>query len=286
MPQPPVAELFRSAGPSARLLAPDEPAPFAFVQLSGKTPALLVCDHAASFIPRALGRLGLDAADLARHIAWDIGIAEVTGELARRLDVPAVLSGFSRLAIDPNRHLASRGSIPEISDGTAVPGNRRLDAEARRARVESLFKPYHAAVARMIEALIAAGRPPVLIFMHSFTPVMEGFERPWEIGVLWDGDPRLPRPLIAALRAKGLTVGDNEPYSGASPEDYSLHAHAEARGLPSVLVEIRQDLIDTHHGAAQWAGTMAEVLAPLVARPASIASPAALAETAGAETAR
>jgi len=246
------------------LLTADEPLPFEFAGLEGGAPALLICDHAARYLPRALGNLALDHADLARHIAWDIGIADVTRDLSRRLAAPAVLSHFSRLAIDPNRHLRSAGSIPEVTDNTTVPGNLNLEFGQRLARVESLFKPYHAAVARMIEALVASGRPPSLIFMHSFTPVMDGVERPWEIGILWDRDGRLPLPLIDRLRAMGIAVGDNEPYSGSSTEDYSLHAHGQARGLPSVLVEIRQDLIDTHAGAEIWSRKLQEALAPLL----------------------
>lgn len=261
--EPALPDLFRVVDPGL-LVANDEPLPFQFAGLDGSCPALLICDHAERFLPRRLGDLGLDHADLARHIAWDIGIAEVTRDLSWRLGAPAVLSHFSRLAIDPNRHLRSVSSIPEISDRTEVPGNLNLNHGQRQARVDSLFKPYHAAVTRMIEALVASGRSPALIFMHSFTPVMDGFERPWEIGILSDRDRRLPDPLIARLRAQGINVGDNEPYSGRSQEDYSLHAHGQARGLRSALVEIRQDLIDTHHGAVEWSRKLQDALTPLL----------------------
>ncbi|SMF45864.1 Predicted N-formylglutamate amidohydrolase [Tistlia consotensis] len=266
--EPRLADLLRGCPPEPGLLARDEPPPFAFCNLGGAAPLILTCDHASNRLPRALGQLGLERAELARHIAWDIGAAEVTRRLAPLLDAPAVLSGFSRLIIDPNRRFGVANSVPEESDGTAVPANRDLDAAALALRRNGLFMPYHGAVARLIEAVLASGRTPALLFMHSFTPVMEGFERPWEIGVLWDRDPRLAVPLIRGLRARGLTVGDNEPYSGASPVDYSLHAHAEARRLPAALIEIRQDLIDTAAGAERWAQLLAEVVGPLLEDPA------------------
>lgn len=265
---PPIHELFRGCPPSRGLLARDEPAPFSFARLAGEAPLVLTCDHASNYLPRALAGLGVERAELARHIAWDIGAAEVTRRLAVLLDAPAVLSGFSRLVIDANRRLGAGNSMPSESDGTAVPGNRDLAPAARQLRVDCLFKPYHAAVARLIEARLASGTFPALLLVHSFTPVMAGFERPWQVGILWDRDPRLAVPLIRALRGKGLTVGDNEPYSGASPVDYSLHAHAEARRLPCALVEIRQDLIDTAQGAARWAKILADALRPLLEDPA------------------
>lgn len=266
--EPRLSDLLRCCPPEPGLLARDEPPPFSFCRLGGRTPLILTCDHASNHLPRALGQLGVERAELARHIAWDIGAADVTRRLAPLLDAPAVLSGFSRLVIDANRRLGVANSIPEESDGTPVPGNSALGAAERTRRSEALFKPYHGAVARLIEARIAEGAWPALLLVHSFTPVMDGIERPWEVGILWDRDPRLAVPLIRALQAKGLAVGDNEPYSGASPVDYSLHAHGEARGLPCALVEIRQDLIDTAQGAERWARLLAEVVAPLLDDPA------------------
>jgi len=254
------------------LLAPDEPRPFELFNGAGKAPLLLICDHATRFIPRALRGLGLDEAALCRHIAWDIGIAEVTRLVARRLDAPAVLSHFSRLVVDPNRQLDNPTLMPEISDGTVVPGNRDLDAAARRARVDTFFRPYHHAIDAQLDAMLAAGaaqgRAPAVVSMHSFTPVMHGVGRPWEIGVLWNRDPRLPRPLMERLRAEGLTVGDNEPYSGADGHGYTQHTHADRRGLANVLIEVRQDLIDTQQGAALWAERLGAALEAVLADPA------------------
>ena len=260
---PPLAELFASDA-SADLLTPQDPSPVAFACLDGAAPAVLICDHATRYLPRRLGDLGVDSSALARHIAWDIGAEPVTRSLARRLGAPAVMSHFSRLVIDPNRILSASGSMPLISDGLEVPGNRTLSAAQRQRRVSSLFKPYHAGVVRLIEAQLARGVTPALIFVHSFTPMMAGVARPWEIGLLWDRDDRLTRPLLQALAAKGIVVGDNEPYSGRATQDYSLHAHAESRGLPYALIEIRQDLIDRPQGVEHWAGLLEEALAPLL----------------------
>lgn len=254
--------------PESGLLAPDEPCPHELFNGGGQAPLLLVCDHATRFIPRALQGLGLDEAALTRHIAWDIGIAEVTRQLARRLDAPAVLSHFSRLIVDPNRQLDNPTLMPEISDGTIVPGNRELGAAQRQVRIETFFKPYHDAIDAQIDAMLAAGNTPVLVSMHSFTPIMHGIQRPWEIGILWNRDPRLPRPLMERLRAEGLTVGDNEPYSGADGHGYTQHTHGDRRGLANVLIEVRQDLIDTHQGAAQWSGRLGAALESVLRNPA------------------
>lgn len=250
------------------LLAPDEPEPYEIYNKAGRAPVLLLCDHATRFLPRALAGLGLSEAELSRHIAWDIGIADVTRAVAERLDAPAVLSHFSRLIIDPNRSLDDPTLVPQLSDGVIIPGNRKLSEAALQARIDAFHRPYHAAVTELLDELVARGPVPALVSMHSFTPVMRGFERPWHIGILWNRDPRLPVPLIERLRAQGLTVGDNEPYSGRDRHGYTLHVHAEPRGMASVLIEVRQDLIDTHHGAAEWAGRLTEALSGALSDPA------------------
>jgi len=253
--------------PRASLLAPEELSPFEILNPGSEKPVILIADHATRYIPRALDNLGLDEASLLRHIAWDIGIAEVTRALAGHLGVTAVLSRFSRLVIDPNRRLTSPVSIPEESDGVRVPGNLGLDPAARALRVASFFDPYHAAIASVIQAHLAAGRHPVLVSMHSFTPVMDSRERPWKIGILWNQDPRLPQALIAMLRAIDVPVGDNEPYSGRDAHGYSQHVHGDHQGLANALIEVRQDLIDTHHGAEEWAAVLGEILQTALADP-------------------
>lgn len=257
-----------SGGRELQLLARDEPAPFEIVRSDAQTPAVLVCDHASPFIPRALSGLGLDETELARHIAWDIGASEVTRHLSGLLDAPAVISHFSRLVIDPNRKPGHETSIPEESDGVEIPGNRDLTKQDRAARLGSFFKPYQDAIGQCLaERRRRCGVEPVLISLHSFTPVMDGVERPWKIGVLWNEDPRLPRPLIDRLRAAGIPVGDNEPYSGRTHFGYTTQTHADAQGLANVLIEIRQDLIDTHHGAREWSDLLGPILKEVLRDP-------------------
>jgi predicted N-formylglutamate amidohydrolase len=253
-----------SGGP---LLAPDEPGPYEVINPEGAAPVLLLCDHATNLMPRALKSLGLDEAQRARHIAWDIGAADITRHLARRLDATAVLTRFSRLIVDPNRQLDDPTLVPQIGDGAIIPGNRALTAEQRDRRVETFYRPYHEAIERQLSQLADRGRGPAVVSMHSFTPVMKGAERPWQVGILWNEDPRLPRPMMDKLRARGIEVGDNEPYSGRGGHGYSMQTHADSKGLPNVLIEIRQDLIDTHHGAAEWAALFGDLLAEVLSSP-------------------
>lgn len=256
------------SAPSAALLGPDDPPPFTIRRPAGRAPVLLACDHAGRAVPRALDRLGLDEAALSRHIAWDIGAAAVTRLLAAALDAPAVLGGFSRLVIDCNRDPADPTSIPTVSDGVTIPRNHALSAADRAARAAAIFRPYHAAIAARLDEALAEGIVPAFIAIHSFTPAMSGVARPWHVGVLWDEDPRLPVPLLEALRAEpGLVVGDNQPYSAREPAGYTVRRHAERRGLAHVAVELRQDLVADAAGAAEWAGRLAAALRPILARP-------------------
>ncbi len=259
----------------ADLLAPDEPAPFEVRNVTGRAPVILICDHASRYVPRALNNLGLDEAALRRHIAWDIGIGEVTRKLSDCLDAPAVLSGFSRLVIDPNRILGHAESIPAVSDGQVVPGNQNLSSRARAARTKAFFEPYHAAVEATLSAMDRPGFTPAVLSMHSFTPVMDSFERPWKIGILWNQDPRLPLPLIDKLRALGITVGDNEPYSGRDQHGYTQQVHADAHGFANALIEVRQDLIDTHRGIDAWVEILEGVIREVLREPALFIPPAA-----------
>ena len=248
----------------AGLLGPDDPAPFRVFNPGGRTNAVLVCDHGGGGVPAALDNLGLDPVLLSRHIAWDIGAVAVTEALAARLDAPAVLSGYSRLVIDLNRPLDDLTSIREISDGVVIAGNRRLSQAAIKARVNAIYDPYHDAVA----AAVAARTKPALVSVHSFTPVMKGAARPWHIGVLYNSDNRIAEPLMAALlRDPEICVGDNKPYSGFDLFGKTVETHALPAGLPNVLLEFRQDLIDTDHGAELWAGIIAGALQPILAGP-------------------
>ncbi len=232
----------------------------------GSAEALLICDHASRLIPRDLNALGLGCGLLEGHIAWDIGAAQVTRHLAELLDTAAVLSAISRLVIDCNRPLDDPSSIPAVSDGVQVPGNRNLGAADRRHRQRAYFEPYHGEIRRRLDGFVARGLAPLLISIHSFTPVMDGFERPWHVGLLWDREPGLSAPVIAELRRDpGLVVGENQPYSGRDPRGYAIDAYANRLGLPTLLFEIRQDLIDSGEGALSWARRLHAVISPLLA---------------------
>ena len=221
---------------------------------------ILLCDHAENTIPEAYADLGLDREDLHRHIGYDIGVAGVTERLAALLGAPALLTRFSRLLIDPNRGLDDPTLVMQISDGIVVPGNADLSQGEIESRIERFYLPYHRAVDRAIEACLAAGKAPVLLSLHSFTQAWKSVPRPWFTAVLWDRDKRLPRPLLAGLNAlPGIVVGDNEPYSGQLKGD-TLYQHGTMRGLAHALVEIRQDLILSPEGQAEWAEHLAAVL--------------------------
>jgi predicted N-formylglutamate amidohydrolase len=249
-----------------QLLVPGDPPPFSLVNEKGKAPLLLLCDHASKAVPQALGDLGISEDELARHIGWDIGGLDAAIELASALDAPLVASGYSRLVIDCNRWPGGEGSIPEISDGVHVRGNRDLAKEQVDARAGACFWPYHHEVDRQLDLMTAGGRPVALLVMHSFTPEMNGFQRPWHVGVLWNDDPSLPEPLLAELRRdSALVVGDNEPYSARASYEYTLNAHARPRGLPHCSLEVRQDLIGTPDEARTWARRLAPAIRAAVA---------------------
>ncbi|HEY3145804.1 MAG TPA: N-formylglutamate amidohydrolase [Dongiaceae bacterium] len=251
------------------LLGPDDPEPFSVFHREGRAELVMFCDHAGRAFPKALGTLGLGSRELEQHIAWDIGIAGLGRRLARSLDAPFFMTAYSRLVIDCNRHLDDPTSIPQESDRIKVPGNRGLSAPDRRRRQDEIFRPYHAALSAEIEGRVAATRIPVVISLHSFTPMMNGFQRPWHVGVLWNRDARMPVPLMRRLAQESdLVVGDNEPYSGRDGHGYSIKAHAEALGLAHALLEIRQDLIADEGGQERWAAILHRVLRDVLANPA------------------
>ncbi|RMF08575.1 MAG: N-formylglutamate amidohydrolase [Alphaproteobacteria bacterium] len=232
----------------------------------GKGRLLLVCDHASNEIPAAYENLGLDDKHLERHIAWDIGAADLTRALSKAFDAPAVLARFSRLLIDPNRALDSETLIPEQSDGVIIPGNRGIDAAERDRRIARFYRPFHDSVARQVATMKDRGEVPLVIAMHSFTPVMNGTPRPWQAGLLWDRDPRLAQAFLDAFRARGIHVGDNEPYSGRELF-HTMTIHGAAHGLPQTTLEVRQDLIGNDEGVAEWARLLTEIISELLALP-------------------
>ena len=235
------------------LLAADEPPAFTAQNLGGTSPLVLLCEHASNRLPRRLGDLGLRPEELRRHIAWDIGAAALARTLSHALDAPLFETGYSRLVIDCNRPPGAASSVPERSEDTIIPGNAALGAEERRAREEALFHPFHGAVTAFLDARQAAGRPTAVIGVHSFTPVFRGVARPWDAGILFDGARHFAMPLIEALAATGLAVGENEPYRIEIGDDYTVPVHGDGRGLPALLLEIRQDLLADDAAARRWA---------------------------------
>lgn len=221
----------------------------------GSSPFVLLCEHASNHIPEPYKGLGLGAADLTRHIAWDIGAAALARQLSARLDAPLFLSGYSRLLIDCNRPLGSPTSIPVLSEATEIPGNRDLPAAEVAARQDRYFRPFHAAVAACLDA--RRGRPTIVIGVHSFTPVYLGIARPWQAGLLYADAVALGRGMIEALATEpGLTIGDNEPYRIEPEHDYTVPVHGDARGLPAALIEVRQDLLAEEAGIEAWAARL------------------------------
>lgn len=252
----------QSSSPNG-LLAQSDPEP---VRQTGailsRRPFLLVGDHAGSAIPAALDGLGLAEADRQRHIAVDIGVEELGLALAERLGSPFLRQVYSRLVVDCNRDPAHPEAIAETSDGTRVPGNSALDEVARQARVETIFEPYHHAIAAALDTRAAAGLETILISLHSFTPDMNGSARPWHIGVLHDGhEDKFARCVLSLLQAHNPPgIGDNQPYA-MDATDYTVPHHAFARGLRYAEIEVRQDLLGGEEDrTAQIANLLATTL--------------------------
>ena len=234
--------------------------PFEIVGEDRDSPWLVTCDHASNRVPPEIGggSLGLPEREMGRHIAYDVGADGVARRLAECLGATAILGRFSRLVVDPNRGEDDPTLIMQLYDGTIIPGNRHLDPEERRRRIDTYYRPYHDAYARL-----AARRPDtIVVAVHSFTPRLNGrHPRPWHIGVLYmDEDQRLSAPLIARLKAEGdLCVGENEPYAGHLPGD-AIDRHALGPGRPNALIELRHDLITDPVGQHGWAERLAPIL--------------------------
>lgn len=227
---------------------------------AGRSRFVLTVEHASRFIPRRYSGLGLPERELARHIAWDIGVAPLARAMSARLDAPAFLSGYSRLLIDCNRPIGVPSSIPLLSESTEIPGNRNLDRVEQVFRAENYYWPYQNAITHHLDGRREAGRPTVIFAVHSFTPVFKGFARPWHVGVLFRKSVAYGEALVRALDRDGLVVGANEPYQITDDGDYVVPVHGEGRGLDVVLIEVRQDLIADDEGVAQWTNRLVDGL--------------------------
>lgn len=253
--------------PSQSLLAAHEPPPVRIINPDGASPFLLLGDHAGNIIPASLGSLGLGEADLGRHIAWDIGVGGLGPILGDALDAVFVRQTYSRLVVDCNRDPDAGDAMPEISDGTVIPGNAALTAAARAERIAAIHEPYQAAIAAEIGRRHAAGMETAIVALHSFTPSMNGRDRPWQIGVLHGGgNLAFAHALLDGLQRRGeWIVGDNEPYA-MDGTDHTIPRHAYPGGLHYAELEIRQDLLATPGQQADWSRTLATTLSHALAR--------------------
>ena len=252
---------------SSEIAAPQAHWPRAVETLNenGHSPIVLVCEHASNYIPEEYAGLGLDGTDLARHIAWDIGAADLTRALSRRLDAPAFLGTYSRLLIDLNRPPDVPASMPVRSEATDIPGNRSVPPNERNRRTQLIFAPFQAAIANHMEQRRLAARDSILFAIHSFTPVYLGERRPWHIGVLFNKATKLSQAIIAGLRADPtLNVGANVPYSLSAAEDYAVLVYGDNLDNPAALIEMRHDLISSPEAAERWAERLAAVLSDAI----------------------
>lgn len=245
------------------LLAPHEPMPFKVLNPDAARPILLVCDHASRRIPESLNALGLDPLAQRCHLAVDIGAGGVTERLAASLQTTAILCEYSRLVVDCNRGLLDNGAFLPFGDGILVPGNAHLKTRDRERRAEAIYHPYHTRIEAEIRRLQALDFAPLFVSIHSFTPVLNGESRPWQMGVLWDKDEASARHVIEGLEAEGFLVGDNLPYSGKAPQDYTIDHHAEGGGLPHIALEIRQDLVTHPEGQDRIAASLHGIIGSL-----------------------
>lgn len=247
------------------LLTQNDPEPIELVNADSDAPVLLLCEHAGLAIPEALGDLGVSAEARASHRGWDIGAATVARHLADHLGAPLILQRYSRLVIDANRPPGGVESMPETVDGVAIPANKGLSAGEKEARIAAIFRPMDRAIGYAFEA--AERRAAFSI--HSYTPRLGGVDRPWHAGFLTRRSiPTAERLMASVARAAPeWLLAVNEPYRIDDETDWFIPVHAEARGLPHCLIEIRNDLIDAPAGAAQWACLLAEAISDVMRTP-------------------
>ena len=246
---------------SSTILAADEPPSVAVHNAGASSQFLLLGDHAGNRIPASLAELGLGSSERKRHIAWDIGVADLGVRLADRIGASFIHQVYSRLVIDCNRRPGAQDSIPAVSDSTAIPGNQEIDQAQAELRAAAIFEPYQRAISNEIDRREEQRLETVLVALHSFTPRMGGLDRPWHAGILHDGgDSRFARAMLTALGDDpALNVGDNEPYS-MDTIDFTIPFHAYPRRLPYVEIEIRQDLLAEDTDIEQWSARLERAL--------------------------
>ena len=247
--------------PGYALLAADEPPPVFEIGRQGRSNFVIVVDHAGRRIPRRLNDLGLPASELQRHIAWDIGALGVARQVAAALDAPLVAQNYSRLVIDCNRDPKVATSIPRLSESVEIPGNANLSDADMAVRRAEIFDPYHERIRALLDERADAGRPTILVAQHSMTNIYHGVRREMHAAVLYNRDRRFAGLVLDGLRREaGLTIADNQPYFVSDETDFTIPRHGEARGLPHVEIEIRQDLVGDDAGQAEWARRITRAL--------------------------
>lgn len=249
---------FATQGPSDGEFESSGPA-VVVVNETGRAPFVLVCEHASRLLPSGYARLGLPAAEFDRHIAWDIGAAEMATRIACLLDAPLFLAGYSRLLIDLNRPPRSKSSIPEVSEATSIPGNIGLHPSEARRRRKLWFEPFQKAVAAHLDDRL--GEPTAVVGIHTFTPVFHNAQRPWHAGVLFGQAEEFGLELASAIEARCRCIlGRNEPYRIEVEEDYTVPVHGDSRGLAAALIEVRQDLVTDVFAIDRWSRMLAGAL--------------------------
>lgn len=260
----PVSSSLSSSAPLNSADCSSEFSPFKHLKGEKRQGLLIIADHASADLPPEYGSLGLERDEFSRHIAYDIGIEAVATGLNQALNVPAVMSQFSRLLIDPNRGEEDPTLVMRISDGALIEGNAKIDEAEIERRKALYYRPYHQAITDQIDEFLAGDICPIILSLHSFTDNWRGTLRPWHGGILWDQDPRFVRPLISTLQSEDdLIIGDNEPYTGMLKGD-CMYRHGTSRGLAHALLEIRQDLITSKTGQDEWVERMAQHLTALL----------------------
>lgn len=245
------------------VLLDGEESPLNAVNDGGRSPFVLICEHASQVLPKPLGTLGLPDAEMQRHIAWDIGAEKVSRFLSRLIDAPLMLQRYSRLAFDCNRPPESPDAIPEISELTAIPGNRKLSPQDRLARTSEIYRPFHNGISAFLDRRAAGGMRSIIISIHSFTPVYKGKRRDFELGILHDRDTRLADMLVKGFSK--VDVRRNEPYGPRDGVLHTLNLHAGVRGLRNAMIEIRNDLIAQERGQDEWAQRISVALGHAIA---------------------
>lgn len=256
--------MLRSVENATAFLRADDPAPVEIVNRNGVSPFVLSCEHAGRLVPGVLGDLGVPPADMDRHIAYDVGAAQVSRKLAELLDAPLFLQRYSRLVIDCNRPFGAPDLTPPVSDGTPIPVNVGLTEADKKVRFDAIHAPFHDTLSAHFDERAATSRPAILVAVHSFTPrLVGGPHRPWHLTALSNRDPGFSLLMLSAFKAQnpGIVTSHNEPYIVDDSHDYTIPTHGEARGLPHTLLEIRNDLLGDDAGQSRWASLVAAALA-------------------------